>query len=257
MSDGSRIHLLAVRTPEGVTFTFRLASPALRMVALAIDVGVVAAVWSVLSIAVSLVGAVSPDLARGLSLVLFFVLSQGYRIYAEWAWRGQTIGKRLLRLRVMDERGLRLTFAQVALRNLLRFADSLPGAYLVGGLAALLNRRSQRLGDLAAGTVVVWEPSETVPNLSASGREKYNSLRLHPPVVARLRQAVGPAEARVAWQALARRERLDADARIRLFADLAQHFRSLTPMPPDVVDGVSDEQLVRNVVDVLYTSSAR
>ncbi|PTY08239.1 RDD family protein [Opitutaceae bacterium EW11] len=255
MSD-DRVQSWQVRTPEGVTFSYRLASPVLRAVALSIDTAVVAAAWSVVGIFLMLLSIVGTDVANLVAVVGYFLLSQGYRMIAEWRWRGQTLGKRLMRLRVVDERGLRLTFSQIALRNLLRFVDVLPGAYLVGGAAGLLSRRSQRLGDLAAGTLVIWEPPEPAPDPSVFGNEKYNSLRAHPPVVARLRQAVDPREARAAWQALARRERLDAEARVRLFSVLANHFRSLTPVPAEAIEGVSDEQFVRNVVDVLYVNRA-
>lgn len=247
-----RRHEIRLRTPEGVTFSFRLASPLLRMFALIVDTFCVMAAWSVLSILFSLLQIVSADFAQGLAILGYFVFSQGARIAMEWRWRGQTIGKKLLQLRVVDERGLPLTFSQVALRNLLRFVDALPAAYAVGGVAALLNRHGQRLGDLTAGTIVIWEPAEPAPDLAALRSEKYNSLRAHPALVARLRQGITPQEARTAWQALARRDTLDAEARIALFADLADHFRSRVTLPEELREGLSDEQFVRNVVDVLY-----
>lgn len=247
-----RLATVQLRTPEGVAFSFRLASPGLRLAALLVDLATISAAWGVVSILVSLLGIISQDFARAAAIVGYFLFSQAYRIGLEWRWRGQTIGKRLLQLRVIDERGLPLTFAQVVLRNLLRFIDALPLAYAVGGAAALLGPRAQRLGDLAAGTLVIWEPAEPAPDLATLRGEKYNSLRAHPGVVARLRQAIAPAEARVAWQALARRDQLDAEARVSLFADLAAHFRERTPIPDEILDGISDEQFVRNVVDVLY-----
>ncbi len=143
-----RVQRWQVRTPEGVAFTFRIASPVLRLTAVVVDAATVSAVWSLLAVPIALLKVVSADVAGMVATVSYFLLSQGYRMIAEWRWRGQTLGKRLLRLRVVDERGLRLSFAQVALRNLLRFVDVLPGAYLVGGVAALMNRRGQRLGDL-------------------------------------------------------------------------------------------------------------
>ncbi len=251
MSTG-RLHELRLRTPEGVAFTLRLASPALRLVALLVDTFVILAAWSTVSVLFTLLGVLDPDLARAAAIVGYFVFSQGCRIAMEWRWRGQTIGKRLLQLRVVDERGLPLSFAQVTLRNLLRFIDALPVAYGVAGVAALLNRRAQRLGDLAAGTLVIWEPAEPVPDLAALRGERFNSLRAHPAAVARLRQSITPAEARVAWQALARRDTLDADARLALFAELAAEFRGRTMVPEELHDGLSDEQFVRNVIDVLY-----
>ena len=247
-----RTHELRVRTPEGVAFSFRLASPVLRLGALFVDFFIVAVAWNLVALVIMLLALVSADLAQAANIAGFFLFSQGYRIGCEWLMRGQTVGKRLLRLRVVDARGLRLTFGQIFLRNILRFVDGLPLAYAVGGLTALLSPRGQRLGDMAAGTLVIWEPAEPRPDFAALAGGKYNSLRAHPAVVARLRQLAGPAEARAAWQALARRDRLDELARVALFAELAAHFKSLTPIPADAADGVSDEQFVRNVVDVLF-----
>jgi uncharacterized RDD family membrane protein YckC len=249
-----RTHLLRVRTPEGVAFTVRLASPVLRAAAFAVDLGVVSAAWSVVALAVGLLGIMSADFAGMMGAIAYFLISQGYGIATEWLWRGQTVGKRVMRLRVIDARGLRLSFAQVVLRNLLRFVDGLPLFYLVGGVASLLNARAQRLGDLAADTLVIWEPAERPPDFTLLQGDKYNSLRAHAPVVARLRQGVSPAEARAAWSALARRDHFDAEARVRLFAELASYFRARAAPPPEAVEGVSDEQFVRNVVDVLYVT---
>jgi hypothetical protein len=180
------------------------------------------------------------------------VLWIGYGILMEWVWRGQTLGKRMLRLRVMDVHGLRLQFHQVLLRNLLRPVDSLPFFYMVGGLVCLFSRRAQRLGDLAAGTVVVHNPQNAEPDLEQLLAGKFNSLREHPHLAARLRQRVSPAEARLALQALLRREEFEPAARIELFSRLAEHFKSAVPFPAEVVEAVPDEQYVRNVVDVLF-----
>lgn len=247
-----RTQVLRVRTPEGVAFTFRLATPVLRAAAFIIDFAVVSAAWSVIGAILGLLNLISQDFAGMVATIGYFLLSQGYRIAAEWLWQGQSIGKRSLRLRVVDARGLRLTFQQVVLRNLLRVVDGLPLFYLVGGIAAFLNAHGQRLGDLAAGTLVVWEPPEPLPDFSKLRGEKYNSLREHAPAVARLRQAVSPDEARAAWSALARRDELEAEARVRLFAELAAHFAAVGGVPAEAVEGVSQEQFVRNVVDVLY-----
>jgi uncharacterized RDD family membrane protein YckC len=248
-----RTHLLRVRTPEGVAFTVRLASPVLRGAAFMIDLCVVTAAWMLISLVLGLLHIFGRDVAGMVITIGYFVFSQGYGIATEWLWRGQTVGKRVLRLRVVDARGLRLSFAQVVLRNLLRFIDGLPLFYLVGGIAALVNRRAQRLGDLAADTLVVWEPPEPQPDFAAL-RDKYKSLREHAPAVARLRQTVSPAEAHAVWSAVARRDQLDPDARVRLFAELAAYLRKIAAAPPELAEGVADEQFVRNVVDVLYVN---
>ncbi len=120
-------------------------------------------------------------------------------------------------LRVMDVQGLRLQFSQIVIRNLLRFIDSLPACYLVGGLSCLLSPKSQRLGDLAANTIVTREPKIPRPDLEQILTHKYNSLRDYPHLVARLRQRTSPREANIALQALLRRNELDPISRVELF----------------------------------------
>ncbi len=249
-----RTHRWRVRTPEGVAFSVRLASPVLRAAAFMIDWAVVSAAWAAIGTVLNLLHVLSGDLAGMVLTIGYFVFSQGYAIATEWGWRGQSVGKRVMQLRVVDARGLRLSFAQIVLRNLLRFVDGLPAFYLVGGVAALLSRRAQRLGDLAADTLVVWEPPEPEPDLAALRGDKYNSLRAHAPAVARLRQALNPAEARAIWSAVARRDQFDAEARVRLFAELAAELRAIAAAPAEAAEGVADEQFVRNVLDVLYVN---
>jgi hypothetical protein len=164
------------------------------------------------------------------------------------------VGKRLLRLRVVDAGGLKLRFGQVAVRNLLRPVDALPLAYLLGGAACLMTRHCQRLGDLAAGTIVTRALAAPEPDWERLGRDKFNSLAGHAHLAARLRQQVDPAEAGIALQALLRREEMLPEARIALFEELAAHFKSLTAFPAEAVEGIAPEQYVRNVVDILFRS---
>jgi hypothetical protein len=157
-----------------------------------------------------------------------------------------------MRLRVMDAQGLRLQFHQILMRNLLRFADLLPFAYLVGGISMVLSRRAQRLGDLAANTVVVHIPRQAEPDLDQLLAGKFNSLRQSPHLAARLRQRATAEEARLALQSLVRRDELESEARVRLFAELADHFKGLVTFPAEATDSMPDEQYVRNVVDLLF-----
>jgi uncharacterized RDD family membrane protein YckC len=250
MSHGVR--RLRVTTPEGVEFSFRIASPVLRLGALLIDWALVSSAWSVLALLLKLLAVISADAGRGLMIVAYFLLSRGYDILMDYSWRGQTVGKRVLRLRVVDARGMRLTLAQCVMRNLLRFIDALPFAYAVGGIASLISARGQRLGDLAAGTIVVHEALEPAPDAAVMGEQRYNSLRGQAALVARLRRESTPDEARAAWQALARREQIEPAARLTLYAEIAEHFRRRGQIPDALLDGLTDEQQIRNVVDVLY-----
>ena len=247
-----KVNSLVIKTPEGVVFSMPLAGPVVRFVAFGVDLAVVTAVSQTLAGLFNVLTPVSADLAGAASILLYFIISIGYGIYMEWRWRGQTLGKRLLRLRVMDENGLRLTFSQVVIRNLMRFVDALPAFYMVGGLACLISRQAQRLGDYAAGTVVVRNPEVGQPNLEQIMSDKYNSFHDYPHLEARLRQRVSPGEAGIALRALLRRETLEPDARVALFRAIAGHFRSVIDFPSEVTEGMSDEKYVRNIVDVLY-----
>lgn len=243
---------LKIQTPEGIVFAYPLAGPIARCMAWGIDFVVIFALCQAASYLSLVLGIVSTDFARALMALLYFVISMGYGVATEWAWRGQTVGKRFLRLRVMDADGMRLQFHQVLMRNLLRFADLLPACYLVGGVACLLSRRSQRLGDLAANTIVIHMPLRTEPDLDQLLAGKFNSLRQYPHLEARLRQRVSPEEARLALQALVRRDDLEPAARVRLFEELADHFKSLVAFPAEAVELLPAEQYMRNVVDILF-----
>jgi len=243
---------LQIRTPEGIVFSQDLAGPVTRFLAWAVDLMCVSVLATGLGAVLVLVQLVSPGFGAALSAIGYFVISVGYGIACEWAWRGQTVGKRMFRLRVVDAEGLRLQFNQIVTRNLLRFVDSLPGTYLVGGLVCWFNAKCQRLGDIAANTIVIRIPRVTEPDLDQLLVGKFNSLRHHSHLAARLRQKVSPAEAALALQALLRRDELEPLARVELFSGLAAHFRAKVAFPAEATDGIADEQYLRNVVDILY-----
>src|SRR5271166_2521216 len=111
---------LSIETPEGVIFSFELATPVTRALALAVDVTAIVLGNMIVGQIARLVAKMNTDVANAVSVVGFFVLSLAYAIVLEWRWRGQTIGKRLFGLRVMDVHGLRLQLPQIAIRNLLR-----------------------------------------------------------------------------------------------------------------------------------------
>ena len=252
----ARTSQLIIRTPEGICFSMQLAGPVRRCLAWVIDLACIAAMSFVAGTILGSLQLINVDFAQAVAVFAYFVISIGYGIGTEWHWRGQTVGKRVLRLRVMDVSGLRLQFSQIVIRNLLRVVDMLPAFYMVGGLACLISQRAQRLGDFAANTIVVVQLRQAEPALDQLLSGKYNSLRDHPHLAARLRQRVSPAEARLALQALLRREDFAPTARVELFSELGKHFRSLVLFPQEAIDGISDEQYVRNVVDVVFRARA-
>ena len=102
-----RTSALQIRTPEGIVFSQTLAGPVTRFLAWLIDACVIGALVSAAGAIMVWLAFVSPGLASALSILSYFVISIGYGILCEWAWRGQTIGKRMYRLRVVYAGGLR------------------------------------------------------------------------------------------------------------------------------------------------------
>ena len=246
-------HQIIVRTPEGILFTLPLAGPVSRAWAWMIDAAAIMACYQMGGVLFRLVGLLSPDVSTAVAIFSFFILRTAYAMVMEWYWQGQTLGKRVMGLRVMDLNGLRLQPSQVIIRNLLRAVDSLPLFYMVGGAVSLINRNGQRLGDLAANTMVVKAGRTLEPDLDLIlEKNRYNSLRDYPHLAARLRQQAAPEETGIALQALMRRDELSPEARVALFDEIAAHFKSKVAFPSEAVEGVSNEQYVRNVTDVLF-----
>lgn len=245
---------LELRTPEGMDFSLPLAGPVPRLLAMFVDLLVVAIVGGVVQKVTAVLAIFSADVAQGIQTVLFFVISMLYGIVVEWLWQGQTVGKRLLGIRVMDRDGLPMHLSQIVVRNLLRPVDMLPVFYLVGGVTALATQYGQRIGDLAANTVVVRARQLAPPDWQKLLAGKFNSMLEHPHLAARLRQRVTPELAGVALDALVRRDELEDGARVELFRELAVRMRKLVEFPTEAVEGLSDEQYVRNAVEILFRS---
>jgi uncharacterized RDD family membrane protein YckC len=251
-----RADTLMVRTPEGIEFALPLAGFFSRMLAFSIDLSAIAAAGIVLARLTSALQLFSLDASQAVFVLLYFGISLLYGILTEWWWRGQTIGKRLLGLRVVEMSGLRLRPAQIIVRNLMRFLDMLPGLYLVGGIACVLSRRRQRLGDIAAGTIVIRTPKLWEPDVNQLFGNKFNSLSEQRHLAARLRQKARPEVTQLALEAVMRRDILQPAARLELFRAFANYFRSLVPYPIEVTDQLSNEQYVRNAIDVLFQRTA-
>lgn len=233
-------------------FSQCLAGPVSRFLAWLIDGACLVLGLYLLGMVLAVFRLVSGDLQQALTIVLYFAFSFGYAMVLEWYWKGQTVGKRVLRLRVVDAQGLRLHPSQIVIRNVLRLVDMLPISYLVGGAACFWSRQAQRLGDIAANTVVIRSPKLREPDVQRFLPDKYNSLRAYPHLEGRLRQRVTPAEAALALRALARRNRLEPESRVALFKQMAAHFRRKVPFPGEATLDLPDEQYVQNVVDVVY-----
>lgn len=153
-----------IGTPEGVELRLPVAGLAPRSLAWLIDALIKSATLTVLSIFLQVFG----DLGGGIYLLIVFVLLWFYNVLFEILNHGATPGKRALGLRVMNANGTPVGWSGSLLRNLVRFVDVLPGCYAFGCVSVLLSKQFQRLGDLAAGTIVVYAPKTQASGKSDS-----------------------------------------------------------------------------------------
>ncbi len=147
--------LYTAETPEGIALSLRPAGLVSRSMAFLADFGI----RVVLFFGVAMIASAMGGVGRALFMISFFFMEWLYPVVFELAARGATPGKRMLGLRVVMDSGLPITPAASMTRNLLRTADFMPFLYAFG-IAAMLTRRDfKRLGDLAAGTLVVYSDS--------------------------------------------------------------------------------------------------
>lgn len=145
-----------VETPEGVQLLIPVAGLASRAMAWLVD--------AMIKFAMMVVGLIvtQPMGLTGLGLwaLFLFALFWLYNVLFEVLWQGATPGKRALRLRVMNADGTPIGWTGAIVRNLIRPIDVLPGCYLLGCISVLLSCNFQRLGDLAAGTIVAYRATD-------------------------------------------------------------------------------------------------
>ena len=148
---------LIIATPERVSFDYQVAGLGTRAIAQLLDLLILFGILIAVLLAGVAIGAVAgSDTIAGLfEIVGSFVVVFGYFWVSESLWSGQTIGKKAFRLRAVGDRGEPLTFMQAGIRNVVRIVDFLPYGYGVGFVVMFANGKGKRLGDLAAGTIVV------------------------------------------------------------------------------------------------------
>ena len=231
---------ISIHTPEGVSVDLSLAGVGSRFTAALIDgliqyAALIGVVLGLAAVSSEPTGASAAFTAAAFFLASFAIFF-GYDIAFETLNSGRTPGKQASGIRVVRTSGAPVGLTTSAVRNLLRLVDILPGMYLVGIVAVLASSRNQRLGDMAAGTLVV--------------RDRLGGRRL---ALAGLDLGLGtPAgdggnHAWVAWDVSAvtadelatvrrfldRRHSLLPDARARLAYQLASRLRPKVAGPPD------------------------
>ncbi|ERO64209.1 membrane protein [Pseudomonas piscis] len=141
-----------VETPEGIDLPLRPAGLLVRALAYGLDLGIRALVMGVLFVALGFFG----EIGIGLGSILLFLISWWYMVLFEVLNQGRSPGKQMMGLRVVQDDGTPIGWSASLTRNLLRFADMLPFAYFLGAISCLQHPAFKRLGDLAAGTLVIY-----------------------------------------------------------------------------------------------------
>jgi uncharacterized RDD family membrane protein YckC len=261
---------LSIETPELVGIEFPLAGIGSRCVALLVDSVVQGLSFVVFLVATILIFAALPRTATvphptqsadpakwaiALMILIPFLLQWGYFALFEAFWNGQTPGKRMLRLRVIQQSGRPIGLFESMGRNLIRIIDMLPGFYLIGAVCIFATRRQQRLGDMVAGTLVVHSvPTET--SILPAGTRTFTAASLEPlpqPVLRTTLELPADGVARLSGADLqlmenfmARRLDLPLDVRASLAERLAVRMKEKTLL--EVPSGTNNETFLEALV---------
>ncbi|HAE58197.1 MAG TPA: RDD family protein [Anaerolineae bacterium] len=174
--------ILSIDTPENVIFGYSLAGLGSRFLAAVIDSAIIFLIQAAVLLITfyfiirpNFAGDLGQTWAASLLSLLAFVFFWGYYIFFELNWNGQSPGKRMVGIRVIRRDGTPVTLSEVLIRNLVRLVDFLPSFYGVGVIAMFADGQSRRLGDLAAGTLVIHDSGPlAIESVSPAGSS--NSL---------------------------------------------------------------------------------
>ncbi|PCJ16057.1 MAG: RDD family protein [Gammaproteobacteria bacterium] len=142
----------SIETPEGIALQLTVAGPGVRGLAYAADFMIRGVVLTIFSVLFGLLGVTG----IGLLTIFAFVLEWFYPIFFEVFWHGQTPGKRFMDIKVVNDNATPVTWSSSVVRNLFRVVDFLPLFYITGLVCFCVNSQFKRVGDLAAGTLVIY-----------------------------------------------------------------------------------------------------
>jgi len=237
---------LTILTPEHVPIRLIPAGLGSRFIALTVDfiliMGIVIAI-AMVSQLLALLG-----LQATVQITLTFIVMWAYHMYFELRHQGRSPGKRFAGLRVIDNRGLPMTPQQVFVRNVVRAFDAIPLFYGLGGLIAVFDPYHRRLGDIAAGTLVIREmqPVEYAGQLAQV--RKFNSLRT-PRVLRLVRHRISLEEREYLLALCLRAQKLESQLRFDLMEEVGAHYRQKLEIDDPHLSG---ENLVLDLTALLF-----
>lgn len=206
-----------IETPEGINLLFRPASPLIRSIALLIDILVQIGIAALFIIAMLVIitksGYSLSGYPIGFALILLFIIYWWYFVLLEVLNKGQSIGKRFCKIKVIHDDGTPIGWSSSLLRNLLRAVDVLPSfSYGIGLITGLSTKQFKRLGDIAAGTLVVYDEDATT----------YHKLPVATAINCPFQ--LSPEEQQIIISFAERSETLSAERRLELASLLSSHF---------------------------------
>lgn len=241
---------LQIDTPENVIFGYEVVGIGSRFLAALLDTLIIVLIQipvNLLAYYALFSGGSAGSAAAAVLSLISFALLWGYYIFFEARWNGRTPGKRQIGLRVIRRDGTPITLSEVIVRNLVRLVDFLPVAYGVGVVTMFVDGRARRLGDLAAGTLVVREQEE----VTLDSLKRLSSPSYHVETPSETKTAVydwplhllGDADVQLAESFLRRRLTLTAAHRETLAVQIADRLRgqmglSPTPAPGQAVSEI-------------------
>jgi uncharacterized RDD family membrane protein YckC len=238
---------LTIITPEHVHIRLEPAGAGSRFLALLVDSFIISAASTTLLMTIA--SFLPPFIAGAIYMTVSFFLTWAWHIWFETRKQGRTPGKRLMRIRVVDARGLPVSLHQSLVRNITRVLDFAPAFYGIGAIAMLTSPTRRRLGDLIADTLVVRDAQPlawrgALPNAD----RRHNSL--HTPRVLRLaRHRIGLEEREFLLTLCLRADRMSAAARYDLMEEVAAVYRQRLGIEEEQMSG---ENLVRDLTAVLF-----
>lgn len=249
----------SISTPENVDLHLELAGLGNRVLACLIDtlltlvllILIGLAAWGVMSaIGISPLPGHVKNIAYGfvlmISMFVAFVVNFGYHIFFEGTWQGQTPGKKVAHIRVIEQNGQPVGWPAVIIRNLIRVFDT--GLVLIGLLSMIIDKNERRFGDLAAGTLVIRERSSEIgsvlpdlPEIHSDGEDTVLDVG-----------RITPQEYEILLSFLKRRARMDREHRPIVAAHLKKYFEARLN---EVANGDSPEQFLERLYQA-YQSRA-
>ena len=216
-------HRVKIITPESVQLSFETAGIGSRFIALLLDtliqVGIVLiALFGMMAAGISFEGIFTSAFSwyTAVLIIVLFMTFVGYFFFFEMIFRGQTPGKKVMKIRVIKSNGQPLTFTGSILRNIFRLADMFPGFYGIGIIVMFISPQSKRIGDYVGGTIVVKEYTHKVPfNIGHAAKEAEQTVNMYP---------LSDEEYRLIKSFLERKDQLLPEKRMQLAYKLSKRF---------------------------------